>query len=78
MPDAVSGAMNNYGLTTADRRTHIKIVVVSLMASMVVVGIGTAARPELPDLSTRMVVRSPMMTAGKPIVWTSADRVTVR
>ena len=70
--------MYNYGLKTADRRTHIKIVVVSLTASTALVVIGTAARPELPDLSTRMAVGSPMVTAGKSVVWTSADRVTVR
>jgi hypothetical protein len=70
--------MNNYGLTTADRRTHIKIVVVSLMASTVLAGIGTAARAELPDLSTRVAVSTPMATAGNPVLWTSAERVTLR
>ena len=78
MPDASSGAMNNYGLNTADRRTHIKIVAVSLMASTVLVGVGMAARPELPDMSTRMAVGSPMVKAGNPVVWTTANRVTVR
>jgi hypothetical protein len=78
MPCAVSRAMNNYRLKTADRPTHIKIVAVSLMASAVLVGIGTAARPDLPDMSTRMAVGSAMVTAGKPLAWTSANRVTVR
>ena len=62
--------MKNYRLTTADRLTHIKIVVVSLVAGMVVVGIGKAARPELSDISTRTAVRSPVLIADKPSLWT--------
>jgi hypothetical protein len=68
--------MNNYNLATADRLTHIKIVAVSVIAGIVVVAIGKAARPELPDMG--MAVRSPVQTVDKPIVWTSADRVTIR
>ena len=40
--------MNNYTLNTADRLTHLKIVVVSLVAGIVVVGVGIAARPSCP------------------------------
>jgi hypothetical protein len=69
--------MNNYHLTSADRLTHIKIVVVSLIAGIVVVGVGKAALPELPDMDTR-TVRSPVLTGNKPVVWTQADRVTIR
>jgi hypothetical protein len=69
--------MYNFDLTTADRRTHIKIVVVSLIAGIVVVGIGKAARTDLPNLETRMV-RSPALMADKPVVWTRADQVTIR
>ena len=69
--------MYNYGLGTADRRTHIKIVVMSLIAAVVVIGVGTAARTEIPDMGTRMA-RSPAQPANKPVVWTQADRVTIR
>jgi len=37
--------MNNSSFFTADRTTHLKIVVVSLLASIVVMAIGIAARP---------------------------------
>jgi hypothetical protein len=37
--------MNNSSFFTADRATHLKIVVVSLLASIVVLAIGIAARP---------------------------------
>jgi hypothetical protein len=70
--------MNNYTLHTADRLTHLKIVVVSLVAGIVAVGVGIAARPDLPDMSTRLEARAPVLKAGKPVVWTQADRVTIR
>lgn len=69
--------MNNYNLATADRLTHLKIVVLSLIAGIVVVGIGIAARPDVPDMSTRLEARAPLK-AGKPVVWTRADQITVR
>jgi len=70
--------MNNYTLNTADRLTHLKIVVVSLIAGIAVVGIGIAARPSLPDMSTQLEARAPVLKATKPVVWTNADNVTVR
>jgi len=36
--------MNNSSMFTADRMTHLKIVVVSLICATVVAGIGIAAR----------------------------------
>ena len=70
--------MNNYTLNTADRLTHLKIVVVSLVAGIVVVGVGIAARPDLPDMSTQLEARAPVLKAGKPVIWTHADHVTIR
>jgi hypothetical protein len=70
--------MNNYTLKTADRLTHLKIVVVSLVAGIVVVGVGIAARPNLPDMSTQLEARAPVLKAGQPVNWTRSDQVTVR
>jgi hypothetical protein len=70
--------MNNYTLKTADRLTHLKIVVVSLVAGIVVVGVGIAARPTVPDMSTQLEARAPVLKAKQPVIWTSADHVTVR
>ena len=70
--------MNNYTLNTADRLTHLKIVVVSLIAGIAVVGVGIAARPTLPDMSTQLEARAPVLKATKPVIWTQADGVTVR
>ena len=70
--------MNNYTLNTADRTTHLKIVAVSLVAGIVVVGVGIAARPDLPDMSTRLEARAPVLKAGQPITWSSIDTTTIR
>jgi len=70
--------MNNYTMNTADRHTHLKIVAVSLIAGIVVIGVGIAARPELPDMSTRLEARAPVLKADKPVLWTQSDRVTIR
>jgi len=70
--------VNNHSLTTADRLTHLKIVVVSLIAGIVIVCIGIAARPTLPDMSTRLETRAPILKAGKPMIWTQTGETTVR
>jgi ABC-type proline/glycine betaine transport system permease subunit len=49
--------MNNSSFFTADRATHLKIVVVSLLASIVVLAIGIAARPSADN--AQMVVYKP-------------------
>ena len=41
--------MNNSSFFTADRTTHLKIVVVSLLASIVVMVVGILARPVSSD-----------------------------
>ena len=68
----------NYSIATADRTTHLKIVVVSLIAGIVVVIGGIAARPSLPDMSTQLEARAPVLKAGKPVIWTSHDQNTIR
>ena len=51
--------MNNTSMRTTDQLTHVKIVVVSLVLGTVVVGIGIAARPTAPDMSTQLEARAP-------------------
>jgi hypothetical protein len=70
--------MNNYSLTSADRLTHLKIVVVSLIAGIVVVGVGIAARPSLPDMSTQLEARAPVLKAKPQVIWTDASSTTIR
>lgn len=70
--------MNNYSLKTADRLTHVKIVVMSLVAGIIVVGIGIAARPSLPDMSTRLEARAPVLKASPKVIWTGNETTTIR
>jgi hypothetical protein len=70
--------MNNSSLHSADRLTHLKIVVVSLVAAIVVVGVGIAARPTVPDMSTQLEVRAPVLKAGGPVIWSGNDNTTIR
>jgi hypothetical protein len=62
----------NSSMITADRATHLKIVVVALLASVTVMIVGIAARPQL-DTSTAQVVKP-----SKPLLATGTDLSTIR
>jgi hypothetical protein len=66
--------MNNSSFFTADRTTHLKIVVVSLLASIVVLVVGIAARPQLNDSSNLATVYKP----PKAVIATSDGAKAVR
>jgi ABC-type proline/glycine betaine transport system permease subunit len=66
--------MNNSSMFTADRMTHLKIVVVSLICATLVAGIGIAARvsDSGPGLLEATVIK-----AGAPVT-ASTDANAVR
>jgi hypothetical protein len=66
--------MNNSSFFTADRTTHLKIVVVSLLASIAVLVVGIAARPPATDSS----VQATVYKAPKAIMATSGAEKSVR
>lgn len=75
-------SLNNASLRSADGATHVKIVAVSLVAGMLVIGMGIAARSNL-DLSTapansRVEAKGPVIKAGKPTVFTGGEAITIR
>jgi len=45
---------NNSSIYSADGKTHLKIVLVSLVAGVAVVAVGFAAAPRIPDMSAQM------------------------
>jgi len=58
--------MNNSSMFTADRMTHLKIVVVSLVCATIVAGIGVAAR--VSDASTTNGrLEATVIRAGTPV-----------
>jgi hypothetical protein len=50
--------MDNTSIVSADRTTHLKVVAVSLVASLVVVMVGIAARPSGPSRTVSHITAS--------------------
>ena len=68
----------NWSIYTADRATHLKIVVVGLAAALLVAVIGIASR-ELNLGTDIMTAQAPsVIKAGGPVVFTNRDGATIR
>ena len=63
----------NHSIHSADRSTHLKIVVIALVAGIVVAGLGISARTNTDYSQTAHVIK-----AGKPVAVTSSDTTAVR
>jgi hypothetical protein len=71
--------MSNASLRTADRTTHLKIVVLSLIASVAVMVVGITARAAPDDVAAaRLQTTGPVIKAGKPLAFTHTDATTIR
>jgi hypothetical protein len=71
--------MSNASLRTADQTTHLKIVVLSLIASVVVMVVCITARP-VPDyvVSARAQTIEPVVKAGKPVAVSHSGAIVIR
>jgi hypothetical protein len=68
----------NWSMYTADRTTHLKIVVVGLLAALLIAVIGISAR-ELNLGTDIMSAQGPAVhKAGGPVVFTNRDGSTIR
>jgi hypothetical protein len=65
----------NHSIYSADRSTHLKIVVVALVAGIAVVGLTISARNNSDDGYTQT---ARVIKAGKPVAVTSSDTSLVR
>jgi hypothetical protein len=63
----------NHSIHSADRSTHLKIVVVALAAGIAVAAFGISARTSSDYTQTAHVIK-----AGKPVTVTSSDTSVVR
>jgi hypothetical protein len=63
----------NHSIHSADRATHLKIVVVALVAGIAVAAFGVSARSNADYAQTAHVIK-----AGKPVAVTSSDASVVR
>ena len=59
--------MNNSSMLTADRNTHLKIVVVSLICATIVAGIGVAARVTDGTMTANGRLEATVIKAGTPV-----------
>ena len=66
----------NHSIHSADRSTHLKIVVVALVAGIAVAAFGISARTNADFSQTAQSTH--VIKAGKPVVDTSSDISTVR
>lgn len=64
----------NHSIYSADRSTHLKIVVVALVAGIAVAGFGISARTS----SDEYTQTARVMKAGKPMAITSSNTMMVR
>lgn len=66
--DRQGRVMNNSSLRSADSATHLKVVVVSLVAAIMVVGVGILAKPNFSDgtntFAQRFDAAGPVIRAG--------------
>lgn len=71
--------MNNSTIFTADRTTHLKVVVVSLLLSIAVLVVGVAARnTTAADSTARIQTAGPVLKVGKPIAISHSDAIAIR
>jgi hypothetical protein len=75
MPEHV---MNNSSMFTADRLTHLKIVVVALVCATILAGMGIAARVSYGANAASHQMEATVIKVGKPITAQSQTSVTIR
>ena len=67
----------NHSIYSADRTTHLKIVVVALIAGILVAGLSISSR-NTTDEGLTQTASTRVMKAGKPVVITSSNNSLVR
>jgi len=68
--------MKNSSLLTADRVTHLKIVVLSLVCATLIAGVGIAGRVTESTSDTRL--ETTVVKARKPVTSATAANRTIR
>jgi hypothetical protein len=69
----------NHSLLSADRGTHLKIVVVALVAALTVVIAGVSAHVSEPgNMTTASKANGPVLKAGAPTVYSNREGAATR
>jgi hypothetical protein len=72
--DARQESSMNHSIYSADRMTHLKVVVVALVAGVLVAGFSISAR----STDEGYTQTAKVMKAGKPVMVTNSDNSLVR
>jgi hypothetical protein len=71
--------MYNHSLVSADRATHLKIVILPLVVVGLMVAAGVhAGFGNAPSTPVQLSAKSSVVRAGKPAVYASRDNVVIR
>jgi hypothetical protein len=65
----------NHSIYSADRTTHLKIVVIALVVGIAGIGLGLSSRSNSDAGSTQA---AGVVKAGKPVLTTSSDALVIR
>ena len=68
----------NSSLFTCNRTTHLKIVAVAIVASIVAIATGLYARTGDNVLTARVETGAPVLKAGKPVNYSTRDASAIR
>ncbi len=68
----------NHSIYSADRMTHLKIVVVALVAAVAIAAFSISARISTGDGYQTARITTPVVKASKTVVMTQSDTMTVR
>ncbi|TAK47043.1 MAG: hypothetical protein EPO23_12905 [Xanthobacteraceae bacterium] len=68
----------NHSFYSADRATHLKILVIGVAAAMLVSVVGLSARMTSGEGISMQASGSAVIKADKPMVWTSNADSTIR
>ncbi len=68
----------NHSFYSADRMTHLKIVVVALVAAIGIAGVGIPARLSDTGMTQTARATGPAIKANKAVVLTSSDQSAIR
>ena len=70
--------MNNFSLFTADRATHLKIVVVAIICATLVAGLGVSARIIDDSAGIGSRIEATVIKAGKPVTASARNDHVIR
>jgi hypothetical protein len=70
--------MNNFSLFTADRTTHLKILVVAMVGATLLAGLGVSAGFSYDSAGAGGRIEATVIKAGKPVTASASNDRVIR